>query len=202
MKSRVNLLSEEFKPKLDLVSLNLLVFLIILSCICVVSAYLLTQAKAANAAQELKQTMAQKSQRESNLGKLSEKVAALKPNASLLTKIENKEGEIRQKRQLIKQLNGRDVQKSQGFARLMSELAEQHDPELWLTKIGVGTGKVRFEGQAASASAVPRWISKLGASEFFEETEFASARLFRDDKERLNFILSSDLSQSDEGANE
>lgn len=192
MKSRVNLLTEEYRPRLELVSFNLLMFCLVLSLSLLAASYFLVNVSAQQTSHVLAQTQSQQAARDNKISQLSEQLANQQPSAKLLAQIEQVENAIRQKRQLMRQLAGRDIQKSRGFSELMLALSRQDAPALWLTKIGLNEQHVHFEGQAVEASAVPRWIKDLGQSDYFAQTQFASARLYRDEQRLINFSLSSE----------
>lgn len=202
MKHRVNLLTEAYRPKLELISFNLLIFAVCISLLLVVATYGFVQYQHSRVKSELANTKSQQALRDRQISTLSERLSQLTEDPKMLAQVQLLEEDIKQIRMLIRQLAGREAQKSRGFSELMLELANQHDSALWLTKIDLNEGKVSFEGQALDASAVPRWVGKLAATSYFERTEFASARLFRDEQDALNFSLSSELADPQAGTNE
>lgn len=202
MKTRVNLLIDEYRPRLELLSLNLLLFLTVLSLSSVVVVNLLVSHQAATANQTLAQTRAEQSQRQQKIAKLSEQMARQQENPQLIAKRQSLQSEISQKRLLLAQLGGREAQKSRGFAEIMLDLAKQHDSDLWLTKINLDNDLIKFEGQTINASSVPKWVGNLSRSSYFQSAEFASARLYRDDQEAINFTLSTKLHEQLEPTDE
>lgn len=202
MKTRVNLLTDEYRPKLELLSLNLLLFLTVLSLSLIVVLNLLVNYQASIANQALEQTKAEQSQRQQKIAKLSEQLAQQQEDSRLIAKREILQSDVSQKQLLLAQLGGREAQKSRGFAEIMLDLAEQHDSDLWLTKINLDNDLIKFEGQTINASSVPKWVGNLSRSSYFQSAEFASAKLFRDDQEAINFILSTRLHEQIEPTNE
>ncbi len=119
---------------------------------------------------------------------------------SILAQIERTQSKLNLKQSILDELKARETQKSNGFSDLMIDLASNHHSDLWLTNINLDERKLYLEGTAADSAALPEWVNKLGKAAYFNGKEFAGARMFRNDKKMLNFILSSELDDISEKA--
>lgn len=117
----------------------------------------------------------------------------------LLEEIEQSQIVLRLKRRIMNELSGQKDLKNTGFSQLMLDLATNHESGLWLTRIKLNERKTIIEGAALESSSIPKWVNKLGLSEYFKGQEFSATRLYRDDKQQLFFILASDYSDSNNG---
>lgn len=195
MKYRVNLFPNEIKPKLDLVTLNFVVVVWVLAIGGVgllsqyyQSVYVDTEHRTQTTQQEYKN-------QKTLLDTLTEARDNRAQDSKLVELVKTMQGEERDKYLLLTELQGRERLKNQGFSLLMKDLAKQHISEIWLTRININERKIRIEGGSLESSKVPVWVSKLRYSEYFTGRNFAGARMFRNDFDELNFVISSDLTE-------
>ena len=113
----------------------------------------------------------------------------------LLSSVEKLQNEVRDKALLLEELRGREQLKNQGFSTLMEDLSFSHVDGVWLTRININEQRIRMEGATLESSKVPLWVSKLKDSNYFAGRSFAGARMFRDDADELNFVISSELKE-------
>jgi Tfp pilus assembly protein PilN len=112
---------------------------------------------------------------------------------ALLAEVQKLQKEARDKGLLLEELKGREQLKNQGFSMLMDDLSTSHVEGVWLTRISIAEQRIRMEGATLESSKVPQWVSKLRDSDYFSGRSFAGARMFRDDEDNLNFVISSSL---------
>ncbi|UAA39084.1 PilN domain-containing protein [Paraneptunicella aestuarii] len=195
MKYRVNLFPQELKPKLQLMTLNFMLFIWGVSILVMFifaehfqERYLATQKRT--------QTI----QTDYNTKKtLLETLTKARDNRAqdpvLLESVKRLQDEERAKYLLLSELKGREQMKNQGFSVLMKDLAENHIPDIWLTRISISEQKIWIEGGALKSEKVPVWVSQLRESDYFRGRDFAGARMFRNEQDELSFVISSDLSE-------
>lgn len=195
MKNRVNLFPQELKPKLKLFTVNVVIIAWSVS-----SALLFAVSQNYQATYDDIQAQTRNIQDEYNtksktLKMLKEARDTRAQDPALLAEVEKFQREATDKRLLLEELRGREQLKNQGFSMLMRDLSQQHVDNIWLTRINIEEQKIRIEGATLESSSVPIWVNRLKESDYFAGRSFAGARMFRDDEDDLNFVISSDLSE-------
>lgn len=193
MKYRVNLFPEELKPKLELFTLSFVAVMwaVSLGALFAVSHHY--QERYDDLQTRTKDTQAEHRNRKATLQTFIAARDKRAQDQSLVNRVDKLTGESRDKQLLLDELKGREQLKNQGFSTLMLDLSERHINGMWLTRININEQKVRIEGGAQDSAMVPSWVSQLRDSEYFTGRNFAGARMFRDDEDLLNFVISSDL---------
>ncbi len=195
MKYRVNLFPEELKPKLDLVTLNFVIVLWVLGIGIVVFLSQYYQSVYSDTEHRTQTTQVEYKNKKAMLVTLTKARDNRAQDPKLVELVNRLQGEERDKYLLLSELQGRERLKNQGFSMLMEDLAKQHVSEIWLTRININERIIRIEGGSLDSVQVPIWVSKLRNSEYFAGRNFAGARMFRNDNDELNFVLSSDLTE-------
>lgn len=193
MKNRVNLFPAELKPKLKLFTVGAVLLSWALSGIILFSVSQSYQATYDDFQASTKSTQNQYNNQKRVLDSLTDMRDNRAQDAALLAAVEKLQSEVRDKKLLLDELRGREQLKNQGFSTLMFDLAESHVPDIWLTRISINESKIRLEGSTLESSKVPLWVSNLRDSSYFAGRSFAGAKMFRDDEDDLNFVISSDL---------
>jgi len=195
MKYRINLYPSELRPKVELLTVTF-VFIV-----CSVAAVLLFVVSS-NYQQSYDEIQVQTrdtqnlySEKTTKLNTLTSQRDNRKQDTLLVSQVEKLQTEVRAKQLLLEELKGREQLKNHGFSSLMLELAQNHKPNLWLTRINISENKVRMEGRASESQIVPAWMRQLRHSDYFAGRNFAAARMFLNDEGSLNFIISSDLAE-------
>jgi len=190
MKNRVNLYHPEFHPKLRLLSLPIVMgswLMVMLICV-VLYFYLAAQQ------QDIKFNIAQieqnKQQQAMLVTELQIAVDSLSVDPKLLKQVEKNQQLISLNKRVLNELAGLEQLKSIGFSNLMLDLANHNQTGLWLTHINLNGMSVVMEGAATDSALVPKWLSSLGQTDYFNGQEFADTRLYRDSAQQLNFIIS------------
>lgn len=195
MKFRVNLFPEELKPKLDLFTFNFVVT--VWSCViaAILGLNIYYQNQYSDAQMRTKATQ-QEYKTKTNLHQtLQQARDERKQDTKLLELVQQLRKEERDKYLLLTELQGRERLKNQGFSLLMTDLSEHHVDSVWLTRISVNEKKVRMEGASLDSAQVPVWVSMLKESAYFAGRSFAGARMYRDESDQLNFIISSEIEE-------
>ncbi|HBM07274.1 MSHA biogenesis protein MshI [Pseudomonas sp. Choline-3u-10] len=105
-----------------------------------------------------------------------------------------REAENRELQRLADHLKTLDAQRSNGFSGLLQGLADRHPPQgLWLTRIRLQAGgdEMALQGLTQDQELLPLYLQSLGQSGAFSGREFARFDLHRDDRDLLQFRLSS-----------
>lgn len=199
MKNRVNLYEQKFRPTLELLSLNFTIAVWVTSLVLVLfigfniyQTQKSVEREALAAAKELADKTAV-------MDVLVDGKNNKTQDAALISELEQTQKQLAIKKSIISELANREEQRSRGFSALMFDLANNHQPELWLTEINLDGKQIKIKGGAADSTALPLWVNQLSSANYFIGTEFAAARLFRDENEQLQFVLSSDAGETEQG---
>lgn len=189
MKSRINLYLPELHPKLEVLTLSfaLTVWAILFTIVGLV--YYHDYSHGQSVKTDLMTIEVQKQEVEGRLAELNETLANRTKDPKLLAAIESKQLEVSLKQRVIDELSGQEQFKSNGFAGLMSGLAEHHLDGLWLTRIQLDENQVMLEGGATDSSLIPQWMTQLSLTERLKGQEFSTTKLYRDPNQQLMFTL-------------
>ena len=189
MKSRINLYLPELHPKLEVLTLSfvLTIWAILFTIVGLVYYHDYSHGQSVKA--DLMAIEVQKQQVEDRLVELNETLASRTKDPKLLVAIESKQLEVSLKQRVIDELSGQEQFKSNGFAGLMSGLAEHHLDGLWLTRIQLDENQVMLEGGATDSSLIPQWMTQLSLTERLRGQEFSTTKLYRAPNQQLMFTL-------------
>jgi Tfp pilus assembly protein PilN len=189
MKNRVNLYHPQFHPKLRLLSLSISLMLwafVLIICL-ITYFYLLYQYQQTQS--EVVKIEQNKQQQVLLTSELQFALDNLKVDANLVKQVELNQHILGHKNRVLKEISGQEQLKSNGFSRLMADLAKHHQAGLWLTHINLDGANVMVEGAANESSIIPKWVNSLGQTAYFKGQEFADTRLYRDTNQQLNFVI-------------
>jgi len=193
VKYRVNLFPEELKPKLNLFTAGFVLLMWLLSGVVLFAMsehYHQEYRDMQVATRDIQQKYNQQTKM---LKMLTDARDTRAQDPALVAQVQKLQNEARDKGLLLEELRGREQLKNQGFSMLMEDLALNHVDGVWLTRISIQEQKIRMEGATIDSAKVPFWVSQLRDSNYFTGRSFAGARMFRDDQDNLNFVISSDL---------
>lgn len=193
MKNRINLFPEELKPKLNLFTAGFVILMWLLSGVVLFAVSQSYQNKFRDIQIATQDTQQLYNQQNSMLTMLTQARDTRAQDPALLAEVQKLQKEARDKGLLLEELKGREQLKNQGFSMLMDDLSTSHVEGVWLTRISIAEQRIRMEGATLESSKVPQWVSKLRDSDYFSGRSFAGARMFRDDEDNLNFVISSSL---------
>ena len=140
----------------------------------------------------------QKQQQDLLFSEISEGLNNRKINPALLSQVENNQKNISFKKRILSEISGQEGLKTNGFSKLMNDLARHHQTGLWLTHINLNGVNVMMEGAANESAIIPKWLSTLGQTDYFKGQEFAGTRLYRDTDQQLKFIIETGKVLTDE----
>ncbi|WP_299072266.1 hypothetical protein [uncultured Paraglaciecola sp.] len=204
MKNRVNLYHPEFHPKLQLLTLPVVIGCWVLSlCVCgLIYVFLANQQQALKA--DLTKVQHNKQQQELLVNELQNALDNRKVDPKLLKQVQESQQLIDLKKRVLNELTAQEQLKSKGYSNLMLDLASYNQNGLWLQRITLDGARVVIEGAATDSTLVPKWLSFIGKTDYFNGQKFADTRLYRDAEQQLNFAISTGNPelQEKEGSNE
>ena len=124
----------------------------------------------------------------------TEAVAAMHEDPALQAAITDLQSQVRQRQQLLQQIQRLQQTAEAGFSRYLQALAAQSSNRLWLTGIVLhgDTGEMRLQGQATQADAVPLYLERLRQEPAFKGAVFGDFQMHKqEDRPLLQFELSS-----------
>lgn len=193
MKTRINFFRDDLKSKIILLNLNFLLALATVSIIFIVAIWLWAGSLHAVAEKQTSLLQAQIAQKKEFVTTLTEAKDSRTQSKEIVADVDKHRQELAIKQTILTELDNRQTQRSNGFSNLMLDLANNHHDDLWLTTILLNERNLYLEGTATDSKALPQWVSELHKANYFADTEFAGTRMFRNDKQQLQFILSSNL---------
>ena len=203
IKTGVNLYSADLLPKKQTLTFSrmLLALAIFIGC----SALLYSVGKWDT--DELQMLNQQESSKKNSLAEqkkqLEQQIAARKPDADLVAKVELEQQRLALKKLLKDELSQRDMLISKGYSPLLTDLAAIADANVWLSHIIIeqqknGTQRIEFEGYGRNAQSIPLWVDKLKSSTTLTGYAFSAMTMDRGKGEPLAFKLISQPSGAKE----
>ncbi len=190
MKNRVNLYHASIQPKLQLLTLSsVIVIWLVVTLLCSFLYFYMTSEQQ-KLQSEVAVLVGNKQQQKILVSELKSALENIKIDLGLVEKVEEKQKLIRLKQRVLNELAGQEDLKSIGFSKLMIDLANHSQRELWLTRINLNGTSVVMEGAATDSFIVPKWLGLLGKTDYFKGQEFSNTRLYRDSEQQLNFVIS------------
>lgn len=189
MKQRINLYSDAFAPKLDLLSLSS----VLMAWGALSTLLLVVWAGVAWYGSGQRDTLSsyqdQQQQLSATVNNLKVTLEQRKPDEGLSRTLAQRQQELDNRELLVRELSDREQIKQQGFAGLLDSLAAKNSNDIWLEAIEVSEHMMLMQGQLSNPEAMPKWLQRLGETSSFSGRTFDSARLYRED-EQLRFELS------------
>ena len=190
MKTHINLLHSEFKPKFELVcgaNLMGLVFLVSLLCIVAYASLVYMQGNIDGLAAEKKANIEVQQQR---IQALTESLTGRKTDASLDAKLAILMTQNQEKSKLLTNVKQLSSLQQRSFSNMFDDLSKAHSTDLWLEYFTISPGTLSFNGKLQTPNALPKWIDKLSDTNFFKGQTFNLAQVIREEN-GLNFELTS-----------
>lgn len=122
---------------------------------------------------------------------LEAQLANHKADATLVAEVTELQDFLALKRQLLSELGNQQRFASGGYGSLMTDLASAADGNVWLERILVAEGEIRFEGFAKAPTSVPLWVERLKHTQTLQGKQFSTMTMAREDGMPLGFILTS-----------
>lgn len=190
-KTRINLYDESLLPSRQRLNFTLLTqsvvaVLAILLLVGVALGWQLSTVKAElNSARAESERLGQQKQQ------LEAQLANHKADATLVAEVTELQDFLALKRQLLSELGNQQRFASGGYGSLMTDLASAADGNVWLERILVAEGELRFEGFAKAPTSVPLWVERLKHTQTLQGKQFSTMTMAREEGAPLGFILTS-----------
>ncbi|GGD61827.1 PilN domain-containing protein [Lacimicrobium alkaliphilum] len=188
MKNQVNFYQPSLKPDAESLNLTLVLVCCLLAMIFIAGWSLYSSAEVDKWQATEKTEKRQLEEARLRLQHVTDELNA-QPDKRLVQQAELLQKQILAQKYLLKQLDNKQQAGRGTYAQLMLALASQHQQDIWLTRFSVTGSRLQMQGKSLNAESVPRWMEKLGKSDYFIGTEFGSLKVFRDEDRQLNFIL-------------
>ncbi|MDM7859149.1 PilN domain-containing protein [Alteromonas sp. ASW11-36] len=189
MKQRVNLYLPEYRPQLELMSLGTVVTLFVVLLLIVIGVRIGLTLQGSVDQKRLVSLQDNINQKQSLANELTQALKDRNEDPQLLAVFAGLQDTLQDKQRLKEALEDRENLKSTSFSLMLQELAQQHQDDLWLTRISITEDSMIFDGQALQPESVPQWVSRLGGTQYFSGKQFDQARVFRQERALL-FTLS------------
>lgn len=200
MKFRVNLYSEDMRPRYELLTLPFVLSVWALVAVLLMVGWWYSERQltewqviAEHAEQRLQNQRAQVAAQQQLLGREPSEVLA-KRVLALQKQIDTQ--------QHILTLLDQQGNAGPGYATFMQDLAKYHQDGIWLNQIQVNGAHLSLKGGVQHSEALPAWLEKLSQSPYFQGKEFSNVALTRDGQDNLQFVLSSMFPGQKGGGNE
>ncbi|QYJ75853.1 PilN domain-containing protein [Shewanella sp. FJAT-52076] len=190
-KTRINLYDESLLPtrqrlNFTLLTQSVVAVLAILLLAGIALGWQLSTVKAElNSARAESERLGQQKQQ------LEAQLANHKADATLVAEVTELQDFLALKRQLLSELGNQQRFASGGYGSLMTDLASAADGNVWLERILVAEGELRFEGFAKAPTSVPLWVERLKHTQTLQGKQFSTMTMAREEGAPLGFILTS-----------
>jgi Tfp pilus assembly protein PilN len=194
IKTAVNLYTTDLLPKRQqLTFLSMMLTLIFLSG-CSALLYVIGLWHADELQTLSQQASSNKNRLISQKTQLEQQIAARKPNADLVAKVELEQQRLALKKLLKDELSQRKTMISQGYSPMLTDLAGVADSSVWLSHISIEQQKndaqrIEFEGYGRNPQSIPLWIDKLKTTSTLKGYAFSAMTMDRGEGQPLAFKL-------------
>ncbi len=189
MKLRINLYSDEFRPKRigfalpQLVQCWVLVLLLLIGCGGYLQWLLEHQQQVTQGLELGVANQRQEAER------LTLELATRHPDTALQRQVTDTHAELEGKQALLDNLAGRQQLKSQGFARVLEDLARLHGNGISLQHIQLQGERISLQGVARRSQDVPAWVDQFTRTQTLSGRRFEQLLMSRDGGGNLLFQL-------------
>lgn len=201
MKIRINLYTEEFRPKRERVSLGQAVLAWLLLSLLAAIVIFWQQGRSATAQQQVAEHKQRVALQQQQLEQLTKAIEQRVVDVSLQRQAEQAEHMLSVKRLLLQRLQGQ-AEVNNGFSTFLSALAAIEDQQVWLQHIYINNGAMALAGRASGSDAVPKWVNQFKHYPPLARQKFSGLKLFRDEQQGLHFSLSSSTDANVGGLND
>lgn len=113
---------------------------------------------------------------------LTDKLAAKRDTQSLQKDLDALRVKVKNREQLLGYMQTGELSlRTTQYQNVMDDLANFHNPNLWLTSITITRDELRLTGNTIKPSAIPQWLQKLQGSTFFKGKTFSTVKFENDD---------------------
>ncbi|MGY4108081.1 PilN domain-containing protein [Aeromonas encheleia] len=190
MKRHINLYGPEFRPRRQWASLNQMALAWSIGLVLMLLVGLGYAWQQQGVSRELAQVRAALDVRRGEAKRLDAELARHQADGLLQQQLIARQEELSAMQGLMRQLGSLSLQKSQGYAGVMADLARLRDPRLSLQRIEISGGHINLSGFAERSQDVPAWVNRFKQTPSLAGKQFGELTLSRDKEGRLAFQLS------------
>lgn len=201
MKSQINLLHEEFRPKFELVCSSHFAGAILVAILLSSGVYGLTTYRLHLKQQQVAAIKTEIKQQQDSIEELTLALTQRASDPVLTSKLASFAEQTRTRGMLLNEIRNLSGLKQRSFSGLFDSLSQSHSTELWLTEFLVTPNELNIEGLIAKPRALPLWISELSQTDFFKGQEFNVASVAREQDSLVFKLNSVNKAQSNKIAN-
>ena len=198
MKSNINLLASEFKPRFEWVCashlFSLIITTLVLSGFAYGGSYYLHMLKQ----EEVDAIQVRINREQKTIDELTSALTSRATDPLLESKLANFIAVTKSRSTLLQQIKSLSSLKQRSFSVLFDSFSKAHSPQLWLTSFEVGPSEMNISGQISRPKALPMWISELSNTTYFKGQQFDDTSVTREQNVlvfTLNSSVNPDLSK-------
>jgi len=190
MKTNINLLHDEFRPKFALICgshLTALVILVLGLCLVAFAGLYYVHGQA-----EIKvnKRQADMVNQQNIVETLSTALSERTTDPSLERKLTNLKLQSKERSKLLGNIKILTSLQSRSFSNMFDDLAASNSADLWLETFSITPKTLSLMGKLSRPNALPIWINELSNTQFFKGQTFNLANVERD-HDGLSFELTS-----------
>jgi len=173
MKQRINLYLSELRPVKDPLSLNNIALswvMVLVVCLGYMGILMYVD-KDLN--QELTKVKRQLTQQTAQVNELQAALAVKQDKTFLSQQLNRLKKEYQHKKMMLEYISERNDENKISYADVMSDLAQFHHSDVWLTEFRFVNHEVELKGLTQSPSKLPYWFDGLKKSTFFSGKLFS-----------------------------
>lgn len=200
MKSQINLLHNEFRPRFEWVCASHFAGVIVAAILLCSGVYGFTSYQLHLKEQEVAAIKNEIRQQQSSIDELTLALTQRAANPILESKLSSFAEQTRTRGMLLNHIRNLSALKQRSFSGLFDSLSQSNSTELWLTEFLVTPEELNIEGLIARPRALPVWISELSQTDFFKGQEFNVASVAREQNSLVFKLNSVNKSNNGQGA--
>lgn len=183
MIQRVNLYTDELKPRREPVTATTLLWSSVAVLVVLVAAAVFVRFEAADAAERQQALNARVAELEQTAQSLTAEVKAQQVDPAVEDAVAEVNQAISQRQRLLTEVARLVDYQNGGFSPYMTALARRIPEQLWLTgfQIDLHQNQLRLAGRTRTGGQVPVYLERLGQEPVFSGRRFEQLRLTRDD---------------------
>lgn len=195
MIQKVNLYTEELRPRKEKLQAGTALAVLVLAVLVVLVAAGVARYQGSELTAQIQEAEQQSRQLEASVETLTEELRARQPDPEVEAALQRVTETIERRQRLLERVESLITTRSHGFSPAMEALARQVPESVWLTGISLNalTGHVALVGRTRSGSQVPLYLENLGEEPAFSGKNFGSFRLERGEDGRwIEFHVATD----------
>ncbi|SFD66127.1 PilN domain-containing protein [Pseudoalteromonas denitrificans] len=200
MKQRINLYLDDLRPIKDPLSLTNIVaswLVVLIICIGYTGALFYVNADTKKTLTHIKQKV---DQQNASINELQAALSVKQDKNFLSQQLNKLNKEHQHKKMVFEYIAGRNKDNKTSYADVMSDLAEYHHNDIWLTEFQFVNHEIELKGLTQVPSKLPHWFDGLKRSSFFSGKSFSIIEFTNENEgEQVEFRVATRISAEVEG---